>query len=280
MSATVYVWWVCLCAVGALNIIAWSVSAAVLARRQPALAPSLYASRRLQLMLSAGYVAGCAFRSVLPVFDVPRMCLVDTWLCSVIIGRTVATFAELCFVAQWAVMLREVSRATGSVVGHTTSRIMVPLIALAETCSWYSVLTTSNIGHVLEESIWGLSAVLLVASLVAVWPRCTPARRPLIAAWCAAGIAYVAFMFLVDVPMYWSRWLADEAAGRTYLSLAQGIADTSTRWVVSGRWEDWHTEIPWMSLYFSVAVWLSIALIHAPVLAPAPVVRRGRSLTR
>jgi hypothetical protein len=36
--------------------------------------------------------------------------------------------------------------------------------------------------------------------------------------------------------------------------------------VVSHRLEDWKNEIAWMSLYFSVAVWLSIALIHAPLL--------------
>jgi hypothetical protein len=221
-------------------------------------------------MLSAGYVFGCAFRSALPVYDVPRICLVDSWLCSVIVGRLVATFAELCFAAQWALMLREISRATGSGVGSVTAKVVVPLIAIAEACSWYSVLTTSNLGHVLEESIWGLSAALLVVSLVAIWPRCGRARRPLLAAWGAAGIAYVAFMFLVDVPMYWTRWLADEASGRAYLSIAQGVLDVSGRWVVSHRWEDWRSEVAWMSLYFSVAVWLSIALIHAPVMARWP----------
>ena len=127
------------------------------------------------------------------------------------------------------------------------------------------MLTTSNLGHVAEETIWGLSAALLVTSLVWIWPRCAASIRPLLAAWCAAGIAYVAFMFLVDVPMYWSRWLADEAAGRHYLSVAQGVLDVSARWTVSHRWEDWKTEVAWMSLYFSVAVWLSIALVHAPV---------------
>jgi hypothetical protein len=71
-------------------------------------------------------------------------------------------------------------------------------------------------------------------------------------------------MFLVDVPMYWSRWIADEANGRHYLSIAQGFLDVSNRWVVSHRWQDWQNEVPWMSLYFSVAVWFSISLIHAP----------------
>lgn len=254
-----------LCAVAALNVLAWTVSAVALNRRRALLPPERYAARRLQLQLSAVYVAGCAFRSVLPVFDGPRICLFNSVLSSVIVGRSVATCAELCFVAQWAVMLRETSRTTGSALGHAASLIVVPLIALAELCSWYSVLTTSNIGHVAEESIWGLSAAILVTSMLTIWPRCAPSFRPVLAAWCAAGAAYVAFMYLVDVPMYWSRWIADGVSGRHYLSLGQGVHDAALRRVVSYRWQDWKNEIVWMSLYFSVAVWLSIAFIHAPM---------------
>lgn len=266
MTDNVYSWWYFLCAVSVLNGLGWLMSATKLAQRKGLFSAEVYAMRRLQVLLSAGYVSGCAFRSALPVYDVQRMVVVDSWLSSVVVGRSVATIAELCFVAQWALMLREISRATGSGVGHSTSRVVVPLIAVAEVCSWYSVLTTSNLGHVIEESIWGLSAALMVASLVAIWPVCDAAVRRLLAAWCAMGVAYVVFMFAVDVPMYWSRWLADEANGRLYLDLAQGLADVSQRWVVSHRWADWKSEVVWMSLYFSVAVWLSIALIHAPVL--------------
>ncbi|MFN0304773.1 MAG: hypothetical protein ACKVQU_30945 [Burkholderiales bacterium] len=265
MSAEIATWWVLLCVLSALNVAGWLFSAAILTRRK-ALSADVRTMRRWQVLLSAGYVFGCAFRSALPVYDVPRFCLFDTWLSSVIVGRSVATFAELCFVAQWALMMREISCATGSRVGRITSIVVVPLIVIAETFSWYSVLTTSNLGHVLEESIWGLSAVLLVMSLVAIWPRCDAALRSVLAASCAIGVGYIGFMFMVDVPMYWSRWIADEASGRLYMSLAQGFADISQRWVVSHRWEDWQHEVTWMTLYFSVAVWLSIALIHAPVL--------------
>ena len=265
MSFNVFSWWSCLCVLGALNIAAWWLSAQSLQRRQAMLTSEEYASRRIQLLLSAGYVFGCAFRSVVPVYDVPRMGLFDSWMSSVIVGRSVATLAELCFVAQWAHMLREVSHQTGSRVGKRASMAIVPMIAIAETCSWYSVLTTSNLGHVIEESVWGLSAALLVVSLVAIWPRCSARLRPLLALWCAAGVAYVTFMFLVDVPMYWARWIADEAAGRQYLTVAQGFVDVAERLVVSHHWDDWKSEVVWMSLYFSVAVWLSIALIHTPV---------------
>jgi hypothetical protein len=275
MSADVFSWWSSLCAVSAVNVLAWSMSAAALNRRRTDMDANTYNARRLQLRLSAVYVFGCAFRSACPVFDIPRLCLFNSWLSSVAVGRSVATCAELCFVAQWAAMLQETSRAAGSVIGKFSSRALIPLVAVAELCSWYSVLTTSNIGHVIEESIWGLSAALLVASVVAIWMRCSAGYRHVLVTWGVAGAAYASYLFLVDVPMYWSRWIADQAAGRHYLSLAQGIRDVSSRWLVSYRWDDWKSEVIWMSLYFSVAVWLSIALIYSPeferpVVVPAP----------
>jgi hypothetical protein len=264
MSGSVISWWYFLGAVAAFNIAVLFLSGIALKRRSDAWSPKEYSTRRALLLLSAVYVFGCAFRSFFPVYDIPRIGVVDSWLSSVMVGRTVATFAELCFVAQWALMLREISRAAGSAIGIVTSAALVPLIAIAETCSWYSVLTTSNIGHVAEESIWGICVALLVVSLATILPRSTAARRPLILACCVAGSIYVAYMFLVDVPMYWSRWIADEVSGRHYMSIAQGAHDASVRWVVSHRWQDWKNEVVWMSLYFSVAVWISMALVHAP----------------
>jgi hypothetical protein len=64
--------------------------------------------------------------------------------------------------------------------------------------------------------------------------------------------------------MYVGRFLADRAAGRAYFDLGAGLHDLVTRWIVTFQWDDWHREIPWMSLYFSVEVWLSIAFLHAP----------------
>src|SRR5450631_65324 len=145
MTLDVTSWRYFLCAVAAFNIVAWSLSARLLKRRYPAMPAELYRTRRLQLLLSAVYVFGCAFRSAFPVYDVPRICLLNHWISSVIVGRSVATVAELCFVGQLALMLREASRASGSVVGKIASLAVVPLIVLAETCSWYSVLTTSNL---------------------------------------------------------------------------------------------------------------------------------------
>lgn len=78
-----------------------------------------------------------------------------------------------------------------------------------------------------------------------------------------------------DVPIYGSRRVADEANGRAYLSIGHGLRDESERSVVSHRWADRQGELVWMSLYFSVGVWVSISLIHAPALQSGATARRG-----
>jgi hypothetical protein len=257
-------WWTALRVVSAINVLAWLAAAWWTLRQREALTPTARASRRWQLLFCAGYVFGCAWRSLLPVYDVQRIVLVDSWWSSVIVGRSVATLAELCFAAQWALLLREAAEATASRFAHAVSRAVVPIIVVAETCSWHAVLTTANLGHVVEESLWGLCAALLAISLLAIWPRVERSLRPLLAFWCAAAAVYVAYMFAVDVPMYWARWVDDEAQGRAYFGVLQGAVDASTRWTVTHSWEVWRTEVTWMTLYFSLAVWMSIALVHLP----------------
>src|SRR4051794_26886633 len=40
----------------------------------------------------------------------------------------------------------------------------------------------------------------------------------------------------------------------------EGLRDVSTRWIVAHDLAEWKDEIAWMSLYFSAAVWASLAL--------------------
>jgi len=133
---SVLTWWLLLCAVASFNIGVWAYTAAVLKRDRGKIPSDAYSACRLQLLLSAAYVFGCAFRSSLPIFDVPRLTLVNSWVSSVLVGRSVATVAELCFVAQWALLLRTTGRLTDSLVTQTAARLLVPLIAIAEVCSW------------------------------------------------------------------------------------------------------------------------------------------------
>jgi hypothetical protein len=258
-SSPVAVWWCCLTLVSALNIALWLKLQTHSSRIAIRASTGILAIEPL-VLLAAAYVFGCAFRSVLPRADVQRICLFDTWLSSVMVGRSVATVAELCFAAQWAIVLRELGRITHSDTTKNIAGAVVPLIVLAECCSWYAVISTNFFGNVLENSIWTLAFALIgVALLRLVVSFRGPARFAIAAA--LAGVAcYVLFMATVDVPMYLARWHADLESGKPLLGFFAGLHDLATRWVVTHRFAPWHNEIPWMSLYFSVAVWASLML--------------------
>jgi hypothetical protein len=269
VTSLAIVWWhVLLCAIAALNVVIWSLSV-VAVTHSHSVTGFAAAANHMQLLLCAGYVFGCAFRSVLPVYDIPRVVLVDSRLSSVLVGRSIATVAELCFAAQWALILHRMALLSDSLPVLTVSWLIVPLIVLAETCSWYAVLTTAQRAHAFENSIWGVVAALVVASLLILEPhRAAGLYLPMIA-WCVGGAAYVAYIFLFDVPAYWARWLADRANGHRYLNISQGVIDAWRRRIVSHRWQMWKDEILWMSLYFTLGVWSSISLVYASIILGA-----------
>lgn len=229
--------------------------------------------------LGAAYVLGCAFRSILPRADVQRICLFNTWLSSVFVGRSVATVAEVCFVVQWAIVLRALANVANADTARNISRAVVPLVVLAEACSWYAVITTNYLGNVLENSLWTAIFLCIAIALLDLMSRYRGVVQLAIAA-AAAGIAgYVAFMGTVDVPMYFARWQTDVASGKEFLGLFAGLRDVATRWVVTHDIARWRDEIAWMSLYFSAAVWTSLLLASfalAKHLLPRYRVRRSR----
>ncbi|MCV5870567.1 hypothetical protein OFN61_35500, partial [Escherichia coli] len=81
--------------------------------------------------------------------------------------------------------------------------------------------------------------------MAVLWRDASTRARRWLAIAIVAGSAYAAYMFLVDVPMYWARWQADEAVGRAYPTLAAGVADAASRWHVSHDWAHWRSEVVW-----------------------------------
>src|SRR6476469_454061 len=139
-------WWGLLTLVSGINIAVWFALYRELPL-QPAGAAGGTSGIGMMLLFCAAYVFGCAFRSFLPRADVQRICLFDTWLSSVLIGRSVATVAEICFAAQWAIVLRQLAGIVGVDTTLTIAEAIVPLILLAQCCSWYGVLTTNYLAN-------------------------------------------------------------------------------------------------------------------------------------
>ncbi|MGZ3749209.1 MAG: hypothetical protein ACXVCD_17865, partial [Pseudobdellovibrionaceae bacterium] len=78
----VSIWWVFLAAVSVCNILLWIFTYQFISQREL----GLWSYRKAIVCLSAGYVFGCAFRSILTRADVQRLVLFDTWFSSVLVG--------------------------------------------------------------------------------------------------------------------------------------------------------------------------------------------------
>jgi hypothetical protein len=252
-------WWGLLTVVSGANIAVWFVLYRQL-HEQPIGGLGSTSSLELMLVLCAGYVFGCAFRSILPRADVQRICLFDTWLSSVVVGRSVATVAELCFAAQWAIILHQLGTMTGAETTLNAAWVIVPLLIVAECFSWHAVLTTNYLGNAIENSIWAVAFVVVGIGLGRLVPEFDGPVRAVLATAIIGIIFYLVFLMTVDVPMYRSRWRADAASGNKRLGHFEGLRDVSTRWIVTHDLAEWKDEIAWMSLYFSGAVWASLAL--------------------
>jgi hypothetical protein len=252
-------WWGLLTLVSGANIAVWFWLYRQL-HEQPTGSLGSTSGIELMLLLCAAYVFGCAFRSFLPRADVQRICLFDTWLSSVAVGRSVATVAEICFAAQWAIVLHRLGTITGSDTSLNAAWVIVPLILIAECFSWYGVLTTNYLGNAVENSIWAVAFFVVGIGLCRLLPEFDGLVRVVLATAIIGIAGYLAFLMTIDIPMYLSRWRAEVADGSKLLRPLEGLRDVSTRWVVTHDLAEWKDEIAWMSLYFSAAVWASLAL--------------------
>src|SRR5688572_17969369 len=98
-----------------------------------------------QLLLSAVYVGVCGFRSLFPRVDLERVCLWDSWLSAIMLGRTVATIAEMCFALQCGLFVQRLSELTDLPVLASAAQAFVPVALVAQMCCWYAVLSLDHL---------------------------------------------------------------------------------------------------------------------------------------
>ena len=88
----------------------------------------------------------------------------DTWLSTILLGRTAATIAELCFALQCALFLQRLSDLAGLPVLNAAAHAFVPL-AIAADCVLVRGPVAEPHRHAIEESLWALLFLMLAAAL-------------------------------------------------------------------------------------------------------------------
>jgi hypothetical protein len=251
MDVRLVAWLVSLAGLAILNVGLWLWMASAASPRTP------YAEA--QLWLSGVYVGVCGFRSLFPRVDLERVCLWDTWLSAIVVGRTLATIAELCFALQCSLFVQRLADITGMPLLATAAHAFVPLAVIAEIACWWAVLSLDHAGHAIEETLWAVIMLMLAAASGAAGLASDGGRAWLLL---GAGVVYAVGAGLTlafDVTMYVGR--RREWALENRLPLATGLRDCGVRREPTRAWEVWRKEVAWMTLYFSIGVWTSLAMV-------------------
>ncbi|KAL3823886.1 hypothetical protein ACHAXA_005468 [Cyclostephanos tholiformis] len=283
-SHLVLLWWMCLIGIAIFNCgILLRSARAFHASNRVAYPPRLRSIRDTQLVMSSIYVYGCAYRSILPTHHTLRRVLIRSNASSGFVGRTVATIAELGAAYQSSLLLYEVGTATNErdALIITTSRIIVPMLTIAEIFSWIACTTTNYAGSIIEEGLWAICA-LLVASCLAkclVLYEVGGEQRDFVLRALTLNVAYFAYMISVDVPNYVRGHLDNVARGKSYRTVSDGLASLLSidEHDLTWSYDDWRYSMCWMTLYFSVACWASIAIVNAPRMDEGLVMGRSKS---
>jgi len=213
--------------------------------------------------LSLLFTINCTVRATMPRQDTDRVCFYDHFMSTVIVGRTLANIGELSFAALLCLALYRVNPTP---FRSSCCRIGWAMNVVAQTCCWFSILTHDMRGHVVEESIWLLSGVALFVAVSSDFYspgyRQLPADAKLfLKASLLAAPPYIAFMALVDVPMYYQRYY--EIPSSKLTTAGEGLQEILRCLRVTKDDSLWMEEMPWMTGYFTAAVWVAIWLARA-----------------
>jgi len=197
------------------------------------------------------------------------------------VDRTWACIGELAWTTQIALALWMVDDCIANQSGGT-GRAWVKYSAIAavlgyviaEATSYYNTATTNEWYAAAEVILDGLSWLVMAPAMITLFLKapghvCGSTGKFYLGAMSVLCLVYPLYNLLVDAPMYYARYRADQAHNKTYFPFVAGLEDAAHRRVVTHDLKDWGNDLFWMTLYFSAAAWSAILLMFAP-LVPAP----------
>ena len=250
-------WWRGLSVLGVSNVILWLAIWHFGPRDNPYCA--------IQLALSGVYVFVCAYRSIFPRIDLERLVVIDSTLSNIFLGRTAATIAEICFGLQLGLLVHQLGAYAGLPVVQYAAWAIPIFMTVAQAFCWHSILTLNHITQAIESFLWAAGFSWMAALLTIIALDTNGVVHFLAISGVLASLAFVAYAVAIDIPLYIRRFHSGRALGQNYLSITYGAKDAWNRREMSHSWDRWKDDALWLTPYFSVGAWISMALIFLPL---------------
>lgn len=218
-----------------------------------------------QLALSGVYVLVCAYRSVFPRVDLERLVVVDSTLSSIFLGRSFATIAEICFGIQLGLLVYQLGGYAGLPWVQHAAWVITLCTVVAQAFCWHSILTLNHITQAVESLLWAVGFSWMAGLLTVIAMDTSGLVHTLAIVGALGSLAFVAYAVAVDIPLYLRRFRLGRKDGRRYLSISEGAKDAWGRRELSHSWDHWRDDALWLTPYFSVGAWFSMALVFLPL---------------
>lgn len=177
------------------------------------------------------YVLTNVYRSTFPVMHYTNTCMFST--CSLLLERSLSTIAELAFVSQLTDWFKINKKYKG---------LIYCAIGSAEIFCWMGVLSGITYWHVIEESIWCLTALSLFC-VISVHRQDDDNRQKQFAEY-LLGL-YILYMISFDIPMYIKR----PNSTKKEILICENITTDIT---------GWNDSLLWMTGYFIIGSKISL----------------------
>jgi len=215
------------------------------------------------------YVIICAIRAILPRLDPEKLCYYNNFLSRPLTGRILATIAEICYILLITSILKKiVNNTTKSQTQIMILNMTIYAIIIAQLFCWTGCITTNQYWNAIEESTWALVASTLVILLYKIYKFTidkSNAKNKFInnsfPYFIFGAVIYILFMITIDIPMYIKRAKHRLKDKTKYFNFIDGIKDMNQCKITSRSYDDWKTDMMWISSYFIFAVWSSIYLV-------------------
>ena len=179
------------------------------------------------------YVLTNVYRSTFPVMHYTNTCMFS--FCSLFLERSLSTVAELAFISQVVDWLK---------ISNRYKALIFCGIGSAEVFCWMGIVSGLTYWHVIEESIWCLTAFGLFCD-ICVRRYNNDTRRKRIAMYLLGG--YILYMTIFDIPMYLRR----PNSAKKEILMCENITTDSI---------GWNNSLLWMTGYFFIGSKISLIM--------------------
>jgi hypothetical protein len=226
----------------------------------------------LYFILLANAIIFTGIRGIYPVLEGEKKCMYNN--ATPLVTRSCATIAEVSFgiliVLMVINMLKFIQKKDKNSIFTNLEKICYIIISfpiISNLNCWMGVSTNDNLFNSIEESLWTVYAVVLLAimSFILKNLKSNIPKFNLINTTCISGIIllvlYISYMIIFDIPLYLKRYLY-LIEDSNVEKLNDGLRSMFECKNVTNKYSDWSSEIIWMTSYFTIWMFLLFGIYY------------------